>query len=107
MASRDEVVEAVEVEAHEEIDDPVRPGMRWCRDWWPDADGSIHHDQAWGEIGVRCMAGHRPFGWSVWDEFTNATEEARARAELEALADAHLLEAHAQLSFFEPGCGCR
>lgn len=105
MASRDGVAyDGPEVD--EEHKDCARAGIVWHRCWSAfllmDEDGP--DERGWGGmLGVHCCCQLAPLGVR-W--FEDVTEEGRARAELEVIADAHLLERHPDRSLGH-GCGWR
>lgn len=106
MASRDGVAyDGPEVD--EERKDLTRAGMTWERCWSPyvlvPEDGA--DASGWGGmLGVHCCCQLAPLGVR-W--FEDVTAVAEARAELEAIADAHLVQRHPERLVVEHGCGCR
>ena len=92
-------------EVHEHSEDPARPGITWLRGWYYEEEPEPD-EPAWsGILSIRCWC-QRPYTSLAQREMFNPADEAAARADLEAVADAHLIERHPQRSLFD-GCGCR
>ncbi len=93
----------LDAEIDETTEDSSRPGISWRRTRWS-CETSPGRPAGWsGFLTVHCAC-QIPYlgGFTFYDD---ALEDER-RAALEAVADAHLAQRHAQLGLFD-GCRCR